>query len=149
MEILAWLESSGLGVAVRESLWLYPLAISCHAIGMGIVVGLVTMISLRVLSFAPGVPIASFNRLLGLAWAGVALNLISGVLMFIADAVRFFTQGSFQIKMLLIVMGVITAVLLLRSVRDGAITPRTKACASLSLVFWFGAIIAGRATAYI
>lgn len=149
MELLVWLEGSGLGIWIRESLWGYPIIISCHAVGMSIVVGLATMLNIRVLGFAPGVPISSFQKLFMIAWAGVALNLISGLLLFVADAARFFTQGSFQIKILLIVLGVISVSLLLRSVKDGTVSSQAKVIASLSLVFWFGAIIAGRLTAYI
>jgi hypothetical protein len=149
MDFFTWLEGSSVGLAVRETLWVYPFVISCHAVGMGIVVGLIAMVSVRALGFAPAMPIASFDRLIGVAWAGVALNLISGLLLFTGDAVKFVTLGSFQLKILLILLGVISSVLLLRSVRDGTASPQTKPLATLSLLFWFGAVIAGRATAYI
>ena len=67
----------------------------------------------------------------------------------------FFESYTFRIKILLIILGGINAALLSRRVfRDTgtgqapAPTTGTKWIAATSLVFWFGAIIAGRLIAY-
>lgn len=154
MQFLQWLESSGMGVFVRESLWGYPTVLSAHAIGMAIVVGMVLMIDVRVLGFVSRIPIASFNRLFGVAWLGVALNVVSGVMLFSADAVRFASNRMFQLKIGLIILGAISVWVLLREIMTGpqgeaVITPRAKIVAALSIIFWLGAITAGRLTAYL
>ena len=97
------------------------------------------------------------RRLLPLAWIGFTLNAISGTLLFTSDAVVFFNSYTFRIKMVLIVLGGINAALLGQRVfRDAAagsppVIPRagTKWIAATSLVFWFGAICAGRLIAYL
>ncbi len=149
MESLIWLEESGLGVWVRESMWGYPLILASHAIGMAIVIGIITMLDLRVLGFASRIPISSIDNLFTIAWIGFFLNFLSGFLLFSADADRFFFQTVFQIKILLIILGVIALWVLLRQLRGQAITKGAKMTAAFSLFCWFGAITAGRLTAYI
>lgn len=149
MESLIWLEESGLGVWVRESMWGYPFILASHAIGMAIVVGVITMLDLRVLGFASRIPLKSINSLFTIAWIGFVLNFLSGLLLFCTDAERFFFQTVFQIKILLIILGAIALWVLLRQVRDQVITKSAKITAVISLLCWFGAITAGRLTAYI
>jgi hypothetical protein len=153
MQFLAWLETSGIGVWIRESLWGYPTVLSCHAVGMAIVVGIVSMIDFRVLGFARAIPIASFDRLFTFAWAGFALNLASGVLLFIGDAQRFAVHPTFLTKIVLIILGGIFAWLLLKALHEapaeGAATGKAKTIAVLSLLCWSGAVIAGRLIAYL
>ena len=149
MGLLLAIENSGVGVWIRESLWGYPIVLSCHALGMGIVVGAFTMTDIRVLGFAGSIPITAFNRLLTIGWLGFLLNLISGCLLFTGDARRFFFQGVFEIKIGLIILGGIVMWRLVRVLRVDPDSIRAKRLAALSLALWFGAIIAGRLTAYI
>ena len=83
------------------------------------------------------------------------LNALSGSLLFTSDAVYFWGKYTFRIKMILIILGGINAALLGRRVfREAAGVPApppaasTKWIAFSSLVFWFGAVIAGRLIAY-
>ena len=149
MGVLIWIENSGVGVWIRESLWGYPIVLSCHAIGMAIVVGVFTMVDIRVLGFASGIPITAFKRFLIIGWLGFLLNLVSGCLLFTGDAQRFFFQGIFETKMGLIILGGITMWYLARALSVDPDSPKVKKLAALSLALWFGAIIAGRLTAYI
>ena len=150
MEFLTWMEESGLGIWIREDLWAYPIVLSCHAVGMAIVVGMVTMIDIRVLGFARKIPISSFNSLFFLTFAGFLLNFISGVLLFFSDPTKFFYSTPFRIKIVLIILGMISAWMLLRNVSDNQdSSTKAKTIAAFSLLFWFGAITAGRLTAYL
>ena len=149
MGILISIEESGVGVWIRESLWGYPIVLSCHAVGMAIVIGIFTMIDIRTLGFAPGIPAASLRRLFTVAWLGFLLNLVSGCLLFAGDAQRFFFQTVFQIKIGLIILGGLAMWFLLREFRTDPDSTRAKSIAVLSLACWFGAIIAGRLTAYV
>lgn len=149
MQFLTWLETSSVGVWIRESLWGYPIVLSSHAVGMAIVVGVVTMIDIRVLGYARQIPIASFKSLFNLAWAGFALNFISGCLLFTGDPVKFFNDWPFRIKISLILLGMISVWLLLREVKSDESSDKARTIAIFSLLCWFGAITAGRLTAYL
>ena len=149
MEFLTWLETSSVGVWIRESLWGYPIVLSSHAVGMAIVVGVVTMIDIRVLGYAKQIPITSFRSLFNLAWGGFALNFISGCLLFTGDPVKFFNDWPFRIKISLIILGMISVWLLLRELKSNESSGKARTIAVFSLLCWFGAITAGRLTAYL
>ena len=62
MELLIWLETSGVATWVNESLWGYPIVLTSHAIGMAIVVGMVTVIDLRILGYAKRIPLPKYLK---------------------------------------------------------------------------------------
>jgi hypothetical protein len=156
MAFLEWLQSTWVGVLVAESLWGYPLFETIHSIGMAMLIGSLGLINLRVLGVKAELPLLATRQLLPLAWLGFTLNAISGSLLFTSDAVYFFESYTFRIKMVLIILGGINAALLgqrvFREAAAGAPAPAptmsTKWIAATSLVFWFGAVCAGRLIAY-
>ena len=156
MAFLEWLQGTWVGVTVAESLWGYPLFETMHTIGMAMLIGSLGLINLRVLGYKPELPLIGTRQLLPLAWIGFTLNAISGTMLFTSDAVYFFNSYTFRIKMVLIVLGGINAALLGRKIFQEtpagapAVAPTTAAkwIAASSLVFWFGAVCAGRLIAY-
>lgn len=90
MAFLFWLQETDLARYVKEGPWGYPIVLSCHAVGMALLAGVVLMIDFRVLGFGPAVPLQYLRRLNKLAFAGLVLNLISGLMLFVADAVSHF-----------------------------------------------------------
>jgi hypothetical protein len=156
MAFLEWLQSTWVGLLVAESLWGYPLFETIHSLGMAMLIGSLGLINLRVLGVKPELPLLGMRQLLPLAWAGFTLNAISGALLFTSDAVYFFASYTFRIKMVLIVLGGINAALLgQRIFREAAAgapaappAAGTKWIAMSSLVFWLGAVCAGRLIAY-
>jgi hypothetical protein len=155
MGFLEWLQNTWVARLVAESLWGYPTFETMHTIGMALLIGSLGLIDLRVLGFKPDLPILETRRLLPLAWLGFTLNAISGTLLFTSDAVTFYSSYTFRIKIVLIVLGGINAALLGRRIFQQSpagvpVTPTTGAkwIAGTSLVFWFGAVIAGRLIAY-
>ena len=156
MGFLEWLQGTWVGVLVAESLWGYPLLETIHSLGMAMMIGSLGLINLRVLGYKSDLPLFNMQQLLPLAWVGFTLNAVSGTLLFTSDAVYFFSKYTFRIKMVLIILGGINAALLGRRVfRDAAAeapaappTIGTKWIAVTSLVFWIGAVCAGRLIAY-
>jgi hypothetical protein len=156
MDFLAWLETNPFSDWVLTTTWVYPWAISFHSIGMGFLVGIVFMIVFRVLGFGR-FSIAPLQKFLLIARIAFAVNLLSGLMLFAIDAQTFFFSPTFRIKMLCVVLGAATSLILFRlTFRDraawskaGGAPAATKAVAALALVFWSGAILAGRMTAYL
>src|SRR5262245_11769726 len=156
MPFLEWLQETWVGKLVAGSLWGYPLLETVHSLGVAVLIGSLGLINLRVLGYKPELPLLDVRQLLPLAWIGFTMNAISGTLLFTSDAVYFWDKYTFRIKMILIILGGINASLLGQRVfREAAAagpTPppaaSTKWIAFSSLVFWFGAVIAGRLIAY-
>lgn len=156
MAFLEWLQGTWVGLLVAESLWGYPLLETIHSLGMAMLIASLGLINLRVLGVKRELPMLGMRQLLPLAWVGFTLNAISGTLLFTSDAVYFFESYTFRIKMVVIVLGGLNAALLgqrvFREAAAGAApappTAGTKWIAATSLVFWLGAVVAGRLIAY-
>jgi hypothetical protein len=155
MNFLVWLESQGLSALLRGSEYGYPFVLTCHSIGMAVVVGIVLIYSARLLGYAPGLPLSIFDGLFKLAWAGFALNAVSGALLFISNPVHLIENLPFLLKMAMIVAGGLSVWRLARvqalSLVGDAVLPastETKIIAWANIIFWLGAITSGRIIAY-
>ena len=149
---LMMLENLELSQWVLGSIWGYPVFLTFHSLGLGLLVGLLMVIDLRVLGVAKPLPLSELRRLMPWVWLGFALNAASGIVLFMADATKDYYSNSFRWKIFSIVVGLVIAVVLNRSVlrEDTEDTPGiAKVLATLSLVSWLGAIVSGRLIAYL
>ena len=149
MDFLVWIEESGLGIFIRESLWGYPIVLSCHAVGMATVMGVVIALNMRVLGFASGLSIAAFDKIFIVGWLGFLLNLGSGLILFAGNSTVYFFQGSFQLKIAFIVLGGILMKVVMTMVRGNKGELITKVVSFVCLASWFGGVITGRLMAYL
>ncbi len=154
--LFVWLESSSFSVWVRESnsVFAFPAILTLHTIGMGLVAGLNAAIDLRILGFAPRVPLMEMKRFFPLVWIAFWVNAASGVVLLIGYPTKALTNPVFYSKLLCIALGLAVLLLLKRHVfRDPRLdenpVPRKgRMLAVASLVCWTGAITAGRLLAY-
>jgi hypothetical protein len=121
---------------------------------MMVLVGSALMIDLRLLGFGRGIPLSSLERLFRVMWGAFWLNLITGTMLFVADASKRATQPLFLVKLLLVASGIATIVLIRRRLFDGAKEPviisgAAKRLAVTSLLVWSAAVTAGRLLAYV
>ncbi len=157
MELLEFLENNGLAIWLRESpsVFGYPTLIAFHTFGMVVLVGTSTAIALRILGFAPGVPLAPLAKFFRVMWFGFSISLVSGALLLMLDARLFLTMPAFYIKMLAIA----AALTIMRSLRTRVLSDRAgvdtgpvpgegQVLAGAALLSWAIAITAGRVTAY-
>jgi hypothetical protein len=160
MEFLRAMEDSGFGIWVRESgsMWSYPTIIFLHAVGLTFVAGVNTAVDLRLLGFAPRLPVIAMEGLFPVMWVGFWINALSGAALLIADATTMMVSWVFWIKMAAIALAVVDLVLIRRLMFTGApasalepnlVPPRVKILAATSLLFWTTAMTAGRLTAYL
>jgi hypothetical protein len=154
MAFLAWLSGSPVGEWVSGSTWAYPGLLFLHTLGLGVLVGLNSAVGLRLLGFAPNVPVADMEPLFQYMWMGFWVNAVSGSVLFIADAPKKAANPSFIVKLVLIAL----AVWVMRALKQHAfhqlgssnvlVSRRVRLLAAASLVLWGGAITAGRLMAY-
>lgn len=154
LDLLTTLQGSGLASFVLTSALGFPLLLCIHAIGMGFLVGMLVLIDLRILGFAPNLALPELGKYFRVIWIALALNFLSGALMFVGYAVDDFYNTSFRIKLLLVVIGLIIARVVQRRLFDprrpqSQASGSMKALAAVSVVCWLGAISAGRLIAYI
>ena len=155
--LLQELAATPLGAAVRESAWLYPVLETVHVIGLGLVLGGVVVVDLRMLGLNADLPMRRLCvHVLPWVWLGFLLNLCSGLMLFLSDAVAFGENRAFQIKLLLLVLVGLNTIWYLarvnRSLDDWSHETgpgsEAKVVAVVSLVLWIGVITAGRMIAY-
>lgn len=155
--MLEALEATGIATWVRESpsIFAYTLVLSLHAIGLGMVAGINGLIALRILGFAPGIPLGSLRDFYGVIWFGFAINAVSGVLLFMAGATNMGTMGAFWLKLAFVFAGMIIAVrrksgYLMNdaALASGRAPEGARKLAWAALVCWVFAIIVGRMTGY-
>lgn len=151
------IEASALAVAMRQSLWLYPIVEIVHLTGIALLVGSIAMLDLRLLGLSRAV---SVKRLAGhiLPWAAGAFLLIvpSGLLMFMAHAGDFIQSDVFALKICLILAAGANAAVLHAGALRGAAAwdvermppPAARVAAVLSLALWLSVLACGRLLAY-
>ncbi len=151
----AALEASGLGVLMRESAVLYPLANIAHILGLVLFAGSILLLDLRLLGSARSLPALAVARALTpLMLFGLAVQIASGVLLFSADARPLWNNPVMQVKAALIVLGLANA-LVFRALWnrrladwDASAPAIARAQAGLSLLTWLGVAICGRFAGY-
>lgn len=156
MELLTSLEQSGFATWFRESpsVWAYPTILTLHTLGLGVLVGGSAVLDLRLLGFAPAIPLPPLERLFPAMWIGFWVNALSGAVLFTGDATGKGTTRLFMAKLAIVAAGVLVLVALRRTVYGrraevAAVTTTSRALAAVSLVLWFLAIVTGRYMAYL
>lgn len=157
MAFLSWLHDTAFAAWVREAdtVWAYPTVLFLHSLGMAILVGLNSALDLRILGVGRRIPLAPLARFFPLMWCGFWINAMSGTALFMADAVQKAANPVFYIKLLLIALSIVNMRLLKTKVFGAPdvdtrpLPANAKLLATTSLVFWMGAITAGRLMAYL
>lgn len=155
--MFATLETTDIATWVAVSLWGYPMMLSLHVVGLAIVVGIFSMRDLTLLGLFPGIRPSAFLGISKLAWLGFIVNAVSGFALFASQATVFVTSVPFLVKIVCIIAGMVLAGVIQSRLRretslddsEAAISRSTRLIASISLMFWAAAIIAGRLIAYI
>ena len=154
-EFLHAIQSTAFGQWVdSDSIWAFPSILLLHTYGMGILVGVVTAIDLRILGFTPGLPLQPLRRFFPLIWAAFWVNAATGTVLLIGDAESKAVNPDFLLKMVFVALGAITLRRIQRRVIGDGESERplpdgARMLAAASLVFWLGAIVCGRLLAYI
>lgn len=155
-DLLASIEGSALAAWTRESpsIWAYSTILTLHTFGLAIVAGANAVIHCRLLGVAPRIPIGALSPLFPIMWWAFALNFVTGILLFMADATTKAAQLVFYVKLATIALALLVTVAVAKSLRreagaiDATIPSNLRMLAMLSLVLWTAAIVAGRLLAY-
>lgn len=141
------LEGLWLAQSMKHSTWLYPTVETMHIWGIGMLFGSVVIMDLRVLGFGHKLSLSDLSRLgVLVAFIGFGLAVLTGSLMFIAQASELISSRLFILKMCLIFLLLANAMILrIRTITNGV----SKVQALLSLIGWAIVIGMGRWLAYV
>jgi hypothetical protein len=155
--LAAWMAATLLSTWVNAHGWIWQTAEIIHFVGLALVVGIAGVFDLRLLGFAPQIPVGALNRLMPWAVVGLVLNLITGVLFMFGAPSRYLTNPAFQWKVFFLVLAGLNVVLFMvfYSRRTLALGPHgdaptgAKVIALTSLVSWFAVMYFGRMLPYL
>ncbi|ACP24491.1 hypothetical protein NGR_c06980 [Sinorhizobium fredii NGR234] len=138
-------------VAIRRSATLYIFVNAAHILSIGIIIGSILPLDLRLIGLLGKVPVEVIGPFLSRAAAvGVALAAATGFCLFSVNPLEYAGNAAFLAKMTLLAVGVANAVLLQltpqwrAAVQGGPLSLRVRLSAWVSLVIWTGAVVAGR-----
>jgi hypothetical protein len=157
MDFLQQIEQSSFLVWVRESgsLLGFPTFLFMHTIGLGMVSGLSAVISLRLLGFAPRLPLNALLPFFRMIWVAFAVTAASGLVLLAADARAKLSTPVFYVKLVLVALALVLVQRIRRRVAEAPDTVPAPLPADAtflavaSLVLWIAATTAGRLMAYL
>jgi uncharacterized membrane protein len=158
-EILPTDPQAGVSMALEslmsQMIWFVPWQV-VHFFGYCLIFGTAFAVLLRALGFWKSVSFAAVHRLLLLGVLGVLMNVVSGMLMMLADSYRYVVGDStFAPKIALIPIGVVAALYFSVSNRLWNLKPEEDApaaakwVAALVALAWAGVIVCGRLLNYL
>lgn len=146
-DLLFALETSGLGVAMRTSLWLYPTVNTVHLLAAATAFGAMLMADLRLLGVGsrtlPALPLFALGIRLAIGAAVIAVP--TGVMLFAADP-QVVVASPFFLAKLGLLLALFANALLFHKTGTGE--PPGPVIAAVSLVGWTAVLISGRLIAY-
>lgn len=159
LEVLAWLEASALGEAVRGAgVWSYAVVNLVHIAGVATLFGSVLILDLKLLGLFPRAPLAIISvPTVPLAALGFVLAAASGVCLLATNATEYAGNPFLLLKFGAILAGLVNVVLVRRlpSWQDRWISspsPRQRRQLAMaggtSLAAWATALAAGRMIGY-
>lgn len=148
------IEGTGIATYIRENSFAFPWLESVHVMAIGLVLGVISIVDLRLMGIAGrGYRTSGLMRsLLPLTWGAFAISLVTGLLMFITQPDRYLETKAFQIKLVLLLLaGINMAIFHLWTQRtiqhwdeDGSTPLGAKVAGITSLCLWLGVVFAGR-----
>jgi hypothetical protein len=157
LTVLNWLQHTWWAVGVKESDFAFPLIEGSHILSLSFSVGMVMILDMRLLriSFRSQPVSQMMAQLMPWTIAGFAVMLLTGILLFCAQAVKVYGNVFFRIKMILMVLAGVNALYYqlryypkMAEWERGNTPAGVRVVAVLSLLFWVGVITCGRTMAY-
>lgn len=136
------LEDSTIGVAVRDSLWLFPVVEAFHLVALAVIGGAILVVDFRLLGL--GLRAHPVSRLARDAQPWVVGSLVvmimSGVPLFLSEAIKCYYSFAFWTKMTALLLAIVFTFTVRRTVScapEGRFSLAAhRAVAVMSLVLW-------------
>jgi hypothetical protein len=149
-----WVNGTWLNKAINDSSWLFPAIEGVHIVALALLFGAVIVLNLRLLGITmrqrPTSQLA--HELEPWTFCSLIIILATGVLLFIAEALKVYYSTPFRIKMVLLATAIVfhytvSRRFLNRAEGQGS-SLLTKTAAVFGIVLWVGVGFAGRAIGF-
>lgn len=150
LPLFQWIQDTSIGLAIRESVWMFPIIEAFHLLGLALIGGAVLLVDMRLAGLAlrrqPSSQLARDTEpwLIG----SLAVMLTSGFLLFSSEALKCYYNPAFWLKMMFLVLAVIFTFTIRRRVAaagEAKMKPLwMKVVALVSVTLWSGVGLMGR-----
>ena len=153
-----WLQALPSSVALRESIYGYPILLTSHVVSLCLFTGLIIFWDMRLVGMAlKRVPVSNIPRRI-FPWAigGFLITSIAGLLLFYSEPMRFYGNFYFWLKTVLMFLAGVNALVFhlttyhsVAAWESDAVTPfGARLAGVLSLALWAGVVVTGRLIPY-
>lgn len=147
-----WCDNTAIGMAIRDSRVWFPIIECAHILALAVLLGTVIVLSLRLLGLGmtsqsvPGVA----RTLAPVTNGSLAVIVITGVTLFLSEALKCYENPPFWAKMAALFLAVTFHYTAVRTTaaRTGITRLRGVVVGTLSLFLWFAVAASGRAIGF-
>jgi hypothetical protein len=151
MQLAEWIGTWPGAVLLHRSGVAYLLVNAAHILGVGLILGAILPLDLRLLGFFRGVPLAVIGPfLVRVAATGVGLAILTGLWLFSVKPVEYLGNPAFLWKIAFLLFALMNVVLQHRNrhyrdaLASSVIHPSVRALAGGSAILWLTVLVAGR-----
>src|SRR5580658_6062205 len=154
LQLFKWFDATPISLIIRNSTYIFPVVEVFHLLGLTLLLGTVTVVDMRILGVGMRrQSVAALASALTPWSVGAAiLTIVSGILLFLSEAMKCYSNAAFPYKMWFLLGGIILYFFTQRRITapGSKLSSGTlKVIAVLSLILWYGVAIAGRAIAFV
>jgi hypothetical protein len=155
--MVLWLKSTALSHAMVQSTWLWPVCETLHFVGLALLIGAAGVFDLRLMGFLKRIPVAAALQLRGWAAAGVAINLVTGVMFFVGAPDQYVSNPAWWAKLAFLAVAIVNVAVFettqgrnVLAMTGNEETPRSfKLAGAISITSWFAVLYFGRMLPFI
>ena len=135
--------------ALKSNVWAYPALEVVHIVAIGLLLGNLVLLELRVFGMGAALPVKPLARLsLGLAATGFFTAATSGLLMFASQPQELLANRIFTLKMLLLLVAACNAGLFHARDSLSKMDTLARVYVVISTLLWLSVVTCGRWIAY-
>jgi hypothetical protein len=154
--VFEWLEGTEYADWVRES-WGWPIALTVHAFGTAVVIGVTFIIALRLVGLFQTIPFTTLRKFIPVIWIAVAFQVLSGFTLWMTKPAKYVADPMFDSMITFVIIGAILNAYFQGTLRReaaawdaaGKVTSRGARFVAATTLAWTAVLIAGRLTAYL
>jgi hypothetical protein len=150
-DALAWLAATPVAMALKASGTLYLVVNAAHILAIGLIVGSILPLDLRLIGVIHRMPLAAIGPLLSrTAAVGGMLAVLTGLCLFSVRPQEYIGNPAFLAKIGLFTLAIANAAILhlggrwSMAVETERVVPTLRLQAALSMASWIGAVLVGR-----
>jgi hypothetical protein len=105
--MIAWLKGTAIAQAMVDLPWLWPMCEALHFVGLALLVGAAGIFDLRLMGFLKSIPLRAALQMRGWAAVGIGINLVTGVMFFVAAPDQYLNNPAWWGKVLFLLVAMV------------------------------------------